>query len=83
MADYDFSGTMSLFFGDDEQNKDKCTDCGTTDNLHLLYSSESGTSVWICSTCRARRAEVCKEQEAAELARFSAHEAFDEWEEGL
>lgn len=77
---YDFTSTMNLFFSDEPKAKE-CDDCESTEDLHILYTTEAGHSTWICKDCQEKRDAESKAREAAELAKVRAHEAFDEYEE--
>lgn len=75
--------TFSLFFGSDDEPEPKaCTDCGSKDNLSILYTKENGNSVWICKSCKAKRDQARKTHEEKEAARIATWAARDEWEEG-
>lgn len=43
------------FFGSDEKPTEKCADCGSTENLSILYTDDEGYLHWICPRCKARR----------------------------
>ena len=75
--------TFSLFFGgDDEPEPKACTDCGTENDLVVLFTKENGNTVWICKSCKAKRDAARKAHEEQEAARIAAMVARDEWEEG-
>lgn len=73
--------TFALFFGNDDTIKQGCIDCGSENGLTILYTTESGTSVRVCQTCKARRVAAQRESEAREAARMAKWDAWNAMQE--
>lgn len=72
--------TLSTFFSDDKPEY-KCLDCGFTDNLVVLFTSENGNQTWICKDCREKREEKSRGEITAKKAEIAQWAAMDAWEE--
>lgn len=73
--------TFGKYFAEESTPERKCTDCGSKDDLSILYTTEAGTSTWVCNNCRARREAAQRESERREAQRVADWDAMDEWEE--
>jgi len=72
------NSTFALFA--DEPTKE-CIDCGSTDQLTVLCTTEDG-AMWICPRCRVANECRARERAAAAANDLESWIAFDEWEEG-
>ena len=81
MSKQSLDDTFALFFSEPDDGK-KCTDCGSEKNLEVLYTTEAGTTVWVCAACQAKRRAAQKASEQREAERMRIWDEMDEWEEG-
>ena len=81
MSNDTLNDTFALFFGEPD-SVNSCTDCGSEKNLEVLYTTEAGTTVWVCQGCQAKRQADQKASEQREADRMAAWDAMNEWEEG-
>jgi hypothetical protein len=73
--------TFSLFFADDDEPAQRVCECGSTEDLSVLYTTESGKQVYECAKCRALRESTAHEHQTRESERILRWAERDEWEE--
>jgi hypothetical protein len=74
--------TFSLFFADDDEPTQRvCCECGSTEDLSVLYTTESGKQVYECAALRALRESTAHEHQTRESERILRWAELDEWEE--
>jgi recombinational DNA repair protein (RecF pathway) len=72
--------TFATFFGS-EPESDKCLDCGSKDDLTILYTTEDGDAVKTCADCKAEREKEAKASDVRNQARINEWTWRDAWEE--